>query len=267
MPRILLIVFILMMALTLLVPLGEVVRMSFLDELGAPTLANYKDMLGAGYFRNALLQTLAFCLFTSVGAALLGLPAAWRIGRSGPGAVLLRGFCQANYAFGGVVYGMLAVALIGNVGLVPIAEYQFLGTEMTRGFVYTTAGLVVAYAGFQIPRCALLLAQAVEKLDPDLLSASRTLGARPAQTAMFVTVPLLGGAIVNATVSTFLISIASFGVALLVTRSFPIFGMLVFKEFVGFANFGTACAMAVSLAVAAFATAGAMRRLASGSIY
>ena len=254
-----LLAFVALFAAALLVPLAQVVRVSLRDESGAYSLENYQAVLGSGYFRAALLQTLAFCLGTSIAASILALPAAWRIGRGGPGSSLLRSFCQANYAFGGVIYGMLAVALIGNVGLVPLAEYALLGTELTRGLVYTLAGLVIAYFGFQIPRSALLLAQAVEKLDPELLRASKTLGATPGQTAIFVTIPLLRGAIANTILSTFLISIASFGVALLVSQKFPVFGALIYKEFIGFANFGTASAMAVVQAAASIAVAIVLR--------
>lgn len=253
--RIGLVAFVAFMTAALLVPAAQVVRVSLIGEIGSYSLENYSDVLGSGYFLSALWQTLTFCLSTSVAASLLALPAAWRIGRGGPGSLLLRGFCQANYAFGGVIYGMLAVALIGNVGLVPLAEYALFGTETTRGLVYTLGGLVIAYFGFQIPRSALLLAQAVEKLDPDLLRASKTLGASPAQTALFVTIPLLRASIVSTILSTFLISIASFGVALLVTQKFPIFGALIFKEFIGFVSFGSASAMAVVLAASSIVVA------------
>jgi len=195
--RIALVVFLLFMAAAVLVPAAEVVRVSLLDDSGGFTLDHYGELLASGYFRSALLLTVLFCALTSLAAAVLALPAAWRIGRAGRGAKWLRAFCQANYAFGGIVYGMLMVALIGNVGLVPLAERALLGTELSSGFVYTVPGLVIAYFGFQIPRSALLLAQAIEKLDPDLLRASRTLGAQPAQPACLPTCPrgrLLRGA-------------------------------------------------------------------------
>ncbi len=258
--RIALVVFLLFMAAAVVVPAAEVVRVSLLDDSGGFTLGHYRELLGGGYFRSALVLTVLFCALTSLAAAVLARPAAWRIGRAGRGATWLRPFCQANYAFGGIVYGMLMVALIGNVGLVPLAELALLGTEVSRGFVYTVPGLVIAYFGFQIPRSALLLAQAIEKLDPDLLRAAQTLGAQPAQTAWLVILPLLKTAIVNTALSTFLISIASFGVALLVSRDLPIFTVLIYKEFIGFSNFGTATAMAVVLSLATLAVALATRR-------
>jgi putative spermidine/putrescine transport system permease protein len=252
--------FLLFMMAAVGVPAAEVLHVSLLDETGAFTLEHYREVLGDGYFRAALVQTVLFCALTSLAAAMLALPAAWRIGRAGRGATWLRVFCQANYAFGGIVYGMLMVALIGNVGLVPLAEAALFGSDLSRGFVYTVPGLAIAYFGFQIPRSALLLAQAIEKLDPDLLRAARTLGARPAQTALLVLLPLLRGAIANTALSTFLISIASFGVALLVSRALPIYTVLIYKEFIGFSNFGTATAMAVVLSLSTLAVVAAARR-------
>jgi ABC-type Fe3+ transport system permease subunit len=255
----------LFLAAALVVPAAEVLRASFIDADGAFTFENYRTVLGDEYFRSALLLTLLFCAGTSAIATFLALPAGWRIGRNGRGAAYLRAFCQANYAFGGITYGMLMVALIGNVGLLPLAESAVFGTETTRGLVYTVPGLIIAYFGFQIPRSALLLAQAIEKLDPDLLRASRTLGARPTQTAWLVILPLLRGALVNTALSTFLVSLASFGVALLVSRNLPIYGVLIYKEFIAFNNFGNATAMAVVLSITALGAALVARRLTGRS--
>ncbi|MGZ5902123.1 MAG: ABC transporter permease subunit [Reyranella sp.] len=249
------------MAVAVLVPAAEVLRVSLLDASGDFTLDHYQQVLGDPYLVSSLLATLAFCAGTSIAATLLALPAAWRIGRGGRGARYLRAFCQANYAFGGIAYGMLVVALIGNVGLVPLAEGALFGTEATRGIAYTIPGLVIAYFGFQIPRAALLLAQAVEKLDPRLLDAAHTLGARPFQTTWMVVLPLLRGALMSTALSTFLISLGSFGVALLVSRKLTIYAVVIYKEFLGYSEFGTATAMAVILSASALLAALAARRL------
>jgi ABC-type Fe3+ transport system permease subunit len=254
--------FLLFIIVAVLVPAAQVLRVSLTDADGLFTLAHYDDVLRDRYFRSALLGTLVFCGVTSIAATLLALPAGWRIGRGGAGARWLRAFCQANYAFGGIAYGMLIVTLIGNVGLIPLAEHALFGTETTKGLAYTAAGLVVAYSGFQIPRAALLLAQAVEKLDPALLNASRTLGARPAQTARLVVLPLLRAALLSTALSTFLISLASFGVALLVSRKVTIYAVVIYKEFIALSDFGTATAMAVVLSLLALLATFALRRVA-----
>ncbi|SJZ89448.1 putative spermidine/putrescine transport system permease protein [Enhydrobacter aerosaccus] len=245
-----------------LVPAAQVLRTSLTDAEGSFTIAYYAQVLADPYFRSSLIGTMVFCAATSVAATLLALPAGWRIGRGGRGAVYLRAFCQANYAFGGIAYGMLVVTLIGNVGLVPLAEHALFGTEWTKGVAYTVPGLVIAYFGFQIPRAALLLAQAIEKLDPRLLDAARTLGASPVQKTLLVVLPLLRGALTSTVLSTFLISLASFGVALLVSRKLTIYAVAIYKEFMAFSEFGSAAAMAVILSVSAVLAAVAARRFA-----
>jgi len=251
----------LFMVVAVLIPAAEVLRVSLVDDSGGFTLEHYEEVLADPFMLSSLLGTMAFCAGTSIAATLLALPAAWRIGRSGPGARSLRAFCQANYAFGGITYGMLIVALIGNVGVVPLAEGALFGTEVTRGIAYTVGGLAIAYFGFQIPRAALLLAQAVEKLDTRLLDAARTLGARPFQTTVMVVLPLLRSALISTALSTFLISLGSFGVALLISRKLEIYAVVIYKEFLAYSEFGTATAMAVILSASALIAAVAARRL------
>ncbi len=231
----------------LIAPLGQLFLVSLRDERSAWTLANYRMVLTGSYYVSSLAATLGFCAITSLIAVALALPAAWRIGTGGVGATVLRIFCQMNYAFGSIVYGMLILVLFGNAGLIPVAEGILFSTEHSRGFAYTISGLALGYLGFQIPRSALVIAQAIENMDPNLIRAARTLGADGLQIAAMVIVPTLRPALSAAFVLTFLMSVGSFGIALLVAKDIAIYPVIIFKEFTGFANFGIAAAMAITL--------------------
>ncbi len=256
-----LIVLSLVLAVALVAPLTQLVVVSLKDDAGRFTFGNYLVVLTDSYYLGSLAGTIAFCAITSVLAVALALPAAWRIGMRGPGGTTLRVFCQLNYAFGSIIYGMLMLVLLGNVGIVPMAEEMIFSTETSRVFVYTTYGLAIAYFGFQVPRAALVIAQAVEKIDPNLLRAARTLGADGMQQATMVIIPTLRPALVAALILTFLISIGSFGVALLVAKQISIYPVIIFKEFTGFANFGTSAAMTVILCLVVIAAFALLRRI------
>jgi putative spermidine/putrescine transport system permease protein len=62
-----------------------------------------------------------------------------------------------------------------------------------------------------------------------------------------VILPTLRPALSAAFVLTFLMSVGSFGIALLVAKEIAIYPVIIFKEFTGFANFGIASAMAITL--------------------
>jgi len=229
------------------------------------TLENYADVLSSGYFMGAFGATLLFCSVTAAAGTLLALPCAWWIARGRTGARLLRVLCQVNFAFSGVVYGMLVVTLLGNAGVLALAEAWLLGTDATRGYVYTTGGLAIGYLGFQSPRAAILIAQAVERLDPQVLAAARVLGATSRQLAFLVLLPQLARPVAATFLAVATMSMASFGTALLIARSIEIFPVLIFREFIGFGEIGRAAAMGVLLAVCCIALEMAARRLAPGA--
>lgn len=222
-------------------------------SLGAPdgtlTAANYVKVLSSRYYLRALVETSIFCVATSAMAVAWALPLAWRMGRDLRGARLLRGISQLNFAFAGTLYGMLMIVLMGNAGVLTIIEVGLFGTERSAGLAYTTFGLALTYLSFQIPRAALIIAEAVAKLDADLLKAARTLGARGPDLALLVTVPLIRPAIIDAFAFSFVLSMGSFGPALLIARTVTIYPAVIYREFIGFLNFGVAAAMALLLAL------------------
>jgi putative spermidine/putrescine transport system permease protein len=229
------------------------------------TLENYVDILSSDYFMGALGATLLFCSATAAAGTLLALPCAWWIARGRTGARLLRVLCQMNFAFSGVVYGMLMVTLLGNAGVLALAEAWLLGTDATRGYVYTTGGLAIGYLGFQSPRAAILIAQAVERLDPDVLAAARVLGAAPRQLAFLVLLPQLARPMAATFLAIATMSMASFGTALLIARSIEIFPVLIFREFIGFGEINRAAAMGVLLAACCIGLEMAARRFGPGA--
>lgn len=246
-------------------PLLSVLRVSLTDAGTIPTLAVYLRVFANGYFMRALFETVLFCLATSILATFWAVPLAWRIGRGGKGGALLQTLSQINFAFAGIIYGMLMIVLMGNAGALALLEAWLLGTEATRGLAFTAFGLGVTYLSFQIPRSALILSEAVAKMDPGLLSAARTLGGRGPDVAFLVVLPILRPALIEAAVFSFLLAMASFGPALLIARTLTIFPAVIYREFTGFLNFGNAAAMAVLLLCVALGLS-AVLRLAFGAV-
>lgn len=212
------------------------------------TWAHYADILTSQYYVGSLLATLGFCAATAALATVLGIPGARWMAKRRKGANVLRMLCQVNFAFTGVVYGMLVVTLLGNAGVVSLLESWVFGTDLSRGYVYTTGGLAIGYLGFQIPRAALLLTQAFERLDPQTLAAARVLGASRFQQTMLVELPQLTRPMLVTFIAIAMMSMASFGTALLIARTIDIFPMLIFREFIAFGEVNRAAAMGMLLA-------------------
>lgn len=230
-----------------LVPTGYL-ALAAQQAASGDALANYEGIIGDGYVLRSLGYTVIFCVVTASIATMLAVPAALWIALRRPGYQLLRSLCQANFAFNGVVYGILIVTLLGNTGLVPLLERSLLGTELSRGYVYTTPGLALAYFGFQIPRAAVLFSQALERLDLGLFGAARLLGASWWQRLLWVGIPQLRRPATVVFLAISMMSLASFGTALLVARTIEIFPVLIYQEFTAYGDFGRAAAMGMMLA-------------------
>lgn len=247
----------------IVVPMGFLAGASLRAPDGSLSLINYVDVVTSPFFVGSLALTMSFCAATAALATLLALPTAWWIARRRGGARVLRTLCQVNFAFSGVVYGMLVLTLLGNSGVIAIVEATLIGTEYSRGAVYTTAGLALGYLGFQAPRAAILLTQAMERLDPAVISAARILGASTRQLGLLVILPQLYRPMATTFLAITLMSMASFGTALIIARTIEIFPVLIYREFIGFGEINRAAAMGVMLAVCCLALEAVARFVAS----
>ncbi|WP_114814382.1 ABC transporter permease [Paraburkholderia kururiensis] len=83
-------------------------------------------------------------------------------------------------AFSGLVIAYGFILTFGRAGFVTLLLAK-LGADPARvgGVIYTTFGLVIAYAYYLIPRVALMLYPAFANFDRRPLDAALTLGARP----------------------------------------------------------------------------------------
>ena len=80
-------------------------------------------------------------------------------------------------AFPGVVVGFMIILLAGRQGLIGEVTNRIFGEKLV--FAYSIGGLFLGYLYFSIPRVILTIMAAVEKLDPELEEAARSLGAGP----------------------------------------------------------------------------------------
>lgn len=211
------------------------------------TLDNYSKLLSSKFYLTTIANSVLLCLPTSIVAIFASLAAAWHMAGHRKGATLLRVTFTFSYAFGGIIYGIIFIFLLGNVGIVSLIEGMITHTSLSAGFAYTPFGLAVAYLLFQIPRSALFLASALEKMDRDLIPGARTLGASRLQILTLVVLPLFKKQIVSTIILIFSMSMSSYGVALLIAHNYPIFPLEIYKIFNGNADLHIASAMGIIL--------------------
>src|SRR5215470_9494581 len=90
-----------------------------------------------------------------------------------------------------------------------------------RTLAFTFTGLVIASVLYSLPFCVQPLVASFERIDPELLAASRVLGARNLRTFFKIVLPLSVPGLITAIVLTFAHTIGEFGVVLMVGGSLP----------------------------------------------
>lgn len=172
-----------------LAPAGWIVFHSLrVDETWS--LANFREILGAPFYRQAFGNSLGIAFWSSLVALLLALAGAVALKRAGG---RLRGlvvaFTSMASNLGGVPLAFAFIIVLGTNGALSLLlrEAGVLG-----GFdLYSRTGLTLVYTYFQIPLALLLLYPPVDALQDDWQEAAALLGAGRAAYWRLIGLPVL----------------------------------------------------------------------------
>ncbi len=120
-------------------------------------------------------------------------------------------------------------------------------------FAYSIYGLFLGYLYFSIPRVILTIMAAVEKLDPSLEEAAKSLGANPWARASRRDPAGAGPAFVASGAIAFATAMGAFGTAFTLATNIDVLPMLIYTEFTLSANIAMAAALSVGLGLVAWA--------------
>ena len=194
-------------------PLVRLLVVSFQDDTGGFTLANYV----AAYSRPRHLQALGNSLVLGASAATLclafGVPMAWALSRSDmpcKGLVwvsILGTFIIPPY-LGAVGWILLAGP---NAGWLNRAIVALTGAPAGPFNIYSMPGLVLVVACYSFPYVFVLTKSALDLISSEMEDAANILGAGNLRTTFWITLPLVLPAILGAFILVFLEAIALFG--------------------------------------------------------
>ncbi len=175
------------------------------------------------YYRAALTNadnyriignTLLMGAAAAAGSTLIGVPLAWLVARSDvPGRRAIWTLVNVAYATPPFLSAIAYVMLLGpNAGLINRALRGVLGLTGGGPFnIFTLAGVVFVITIHVFPFVFLMVAGALESLDPALEQSAQILGARRYQTLSFVTLPMVRPAILAGALLAFVDSLSLFG--------------------------------------------------------
>jgi putative spermidine/putrescine transport system permease protein len=236
------------------------VRLSAVGASGPDGVAAYWLVLVDARYLRSLLATVA--LSVAVTAAALGVS-----GFTGfflqrqrfPGRTLLVALLSFPLAFPGVVVGFLVILLAGRQGIVANLTEWLTGSRLV--FAYGMGGLFLGYLYFSIPRTILTVMANVEKLDPSLEEAARTLGASPWQVLTDVILPALKPALIAAGAICFATSMGAFGTAFTLATQIDVLPITIYNEFTNYANFSIAAVLSLVLGLVTWLALALARQL------
>jgi len=157
--------------------------------------------------------------FWSVTCSLpFGVVIAWVLARrSFPGKVLLDGLVHLPLVVPPVVVGFILLILFGRRG--PIGGWLYDTLGITIIFTWQGAALAAAVVGFPLMVRAMRLS--LEAVDRRLEAAARTLGARPFDVFMTITLPLMAPGILAGAILAFARGLGEFGATITFVSNIP----------------------------------------------
>lgn len=167
-------------------------------------------------------QAVALSLRVAVVATLISLPfgvvAAYALARwEFPGKQLFNGLIHLPLVLPPVVTGYLLLLAFGPQG--PAGRFLEAAFGVSLAFRWTGAVLAAAIMAFPLMVRAIRLA--LETVDPKLESAAATLGARPRQVFLTVTLPLLLPGLIAGAILAFAKAMGEFGATITFVSNIP----------------------------------------------
>lgn len=185
------------------------------------TLENYVTLFTDVTMIRPFVITLASSAAVAVACVLVAVPMGWCVARTDmPLRRLVRILVMASLVtppfLGAIAWELLAAPNTGFLNQLARAAFH-LDRSVHPFNVYSVAGLTFVNFLYTFPYAFVFVANALERIPADLEDASAILGARPAQTAWRVTLPLVLPAILAGALIAFLQSMTVFGSAAVLT--------------------------------------------------
>src|SRR6201981_918998 len=232
---------------------------------GPQGAAGYLAILAEPRYRATLINTVLLATATTVVTLIVATIAGMFLQRHRfVGREVLVAMLTFPLAFPGVVVGFMIILLAGRQGLIGDVTNRLTGQKLV--FAYSIYGLFLGYLYFSIPRVILTIMAAVQKLDPGLEEAARSLGAGPWAVQRAVVLPALARAFVASGAIAFATAMGAFGTAFTLATNIDVLPMLIYTEFTLAANIAISAALSVGLGLVAWAVLALARSFGGNTV-
>lgn len=215
------------------------------------TLANYAALFETAVYVKVMLRTLRIGLVVTLLALVLGYPYAYLMARGRPwlrSALLLAVLLPLLVSVVVRTYGwMVVLGLDGPVNTLLLAAGL---VQQPVKFLFNETGIVIGLLHVFFPFMVLPLSSVLQKVDPQLEDAARTLGAGAFTVFRRVTLPLSVPGIAAGSMLVFTLSVAAYVTpALMGGAGINVMATLVAQQILVLVNWPLGAAVAVMLVV------------------
>jgi len=249
----------LLFAGVVLVPIAMTVVLSFNDWsmtrgiIPEFTLKNWRDVFGDPYFYGIFFRTLRVAAIVTIIAAVFGAPEAYvlnRMRRPWRGLFLLIVLAPLLIS---VVARTLGWALLfgGQTGLINKSLLSLGLIAAPIPFMFTETGVIIALSHVLIPFMVLAVWTALQRLDPQVENAARSLGAAPAVALYRVVLPQAMPGVLSGAIIVFALAASAFATpAIIGGRRLKVASTLAYDEFLNTLNWPLGATVATLLLIA-----------------
>ncbi|MFT4002240.1 MAG: ABC transporter permease subunit [Rhizobium sp.] len=216
------------------------------------SIVNYTRLFTSGIYWNSFAITFRISAVVAVICLALGYPVAILLTRIHAGwRVLAFAFILIPYWTSALVRTYAWTVILQRRGVVNSFLQQMGLIDAPLQLSYTTFGTIIGNVHILLPTMILTLYAGLQRIDKSLVTAARTLGARPLHAFLHVYFPLSIPAIVAGTTLTFVASLSSYIIpALLGGRKDLFIAQLIDQQVNQLLDVGFASAIAMVLLVA-----------------
>jgi putative spermidine/putrescine transport system permease protein len=242
-----------------LAPLAMTVVLSFNDWsmnrgiVPVFTWKNWREVFGDGYYYGIFFRTLRTAALVTLITAVFGAPEAYVLNRMrNPWKGLFLLVVLAPLLIS-VVARTLGWALLfgGETGLI---NKSLLGLGLIAApipFMFTETGVVIALSHVLIPFMVLAVWAALQRLDPQVENAARSLGAGPAVALYRVVLPQIMPGLLSGAIIVFALAASAFATpAIIGGRRLKVASTLAYDEFLNTLNWPLGATVATLLLIA-----------------
>ncbi|MBM3221767.1 MAG: ABC transporter permease [Candidatus Rokubacteria bacterium] len=213
------------------------------------TLANYVALVGTPVYFQVMMRTLRLGLIVTLLALVIGYPYAFLMARGRPWVrtgLLLAVLLPLLVSVVVRTYGWIVV--LGLDGPVNMLLLALRLTSQPVKFLFNETGIVIGLLHVFFPFMVLPLSSVLQKLDPQLVEAARTLGAGYPTVFWRVILPLSVPGIAAGSMLVFTLSVAAYVTpALMGGAGINVMATLVAQQILVLVNWPLGAAVAVTL--------------------